>query len=405
MLKRSYSVQAGSQPWLIVLLAFVLGACSSSPREFSAPLAQQYEQAEIDGYQDIRFWGDKPPPHLDRFVAHQRELMQSNPGLYRRIDILALSGGGEDGAYGAGFLKGWSERGGRPDFTAVTGVSTGALIAPFAFLGPRYDDTIKRLYTGSSRKDIFLLTPLAALFGGSAVGDTAPLQRLLKEEVNDRLVGEIAAESRKGRMLFIGTTNLDAERPVTWNIGAIAESGRPDAARLIRRIMLASASIPGVFPPVSFNVSIRGKPYQEVHVDGGVTNQIFVYPPSLDIRYIEKLLGVKPRKTFWLIRNTKVDPEYEAVDLGVTSIAKRSINSLIKYQGRSNLMVLGALAERDGFETYLTHVPQDFQALPPKPFDRVYMQKLYQVGYRAALAERPWKTRVGNMKNTRDSGT
>ncbi|MEB4590706.1 patatin-like phospholipase family protein [Candidatus Thiothrix sp. Deng01] len=386
--------RAGGRGLALLLLAFSLSACVSIPRDYSAPSAQHYEQAEIAGYRHIRFWGDMPPPDMNRLLARQHAALQTNPELARRFDVLALSGGGEDGAYGAGFLKGWSKRGDRPRFTLVTGVSTGALIAPFAFLGPKYDDAIQRFYTATSRRDIFLLTPLKILFGGSAIGDTAPLKRLLHEEVNDRLVAEIAAESRQGRVLLIGTTDLDAERPVIWNIGRIADSGRPDAAKLIANIMLASASVPGAFPPVRFDVLIHGQRHQEVHVDGGVTNQIFVYPPSLDMRVVEQRLGLNPHKTFWLIRNTKVDPEYDAVGLGVASITKRAIQSLIKYQGRSNLVELEKLAERDGFDLRLTYVPQDFKTPLTKPFDPVYMRDLYQVGYHAALSAQPWHARI-----------
>lgn len=394
----TFSIKTTSWRILTLTLTLVLSACVSMPRGLSAPTKKHYDQAQIPGYEEIRSWGDETPPYLDKLLARQRKLLTSNPALYRRLDILALSGGGEDGAYGAGFLKGWSKRGDRPPFTIVTGISTGALIAPFAFLGPRYDDAIQRFYTETSLRDIFILTPLTALFGGSAIGDTAPLKHLLHETVNAQLVAEIAAESHKGRKLFIGTTDLDAQRPVIWNIGRIAESGRADAPALIAKIMLASASIPGAFPPVSFNVQINGKLYQEVHVDGGVANQIFVYPPEMNMREIEQYLRVKPRKTFWLIRNTKIDPEYEVASLGLTDLAKRSISSLIKYQGRSNLVELEKLADRDGFDLRLTYVPQNFDTPLTKPFDPVYMRDLYKVGYHAALAEHPWKTRVNDPK-------
>ncbi len=374
-----------------LLLVVLVSACSSVPREYAAPPAEQYQAVQIPGYQDIRFWGDEKPPQVTEQLARQKRLLATNPAMFQHIDILALSGGGEDGAYGAGVLKGWSERGDRPVFTMVTGISTGALIAPFAFLGSQYDDAIKRFYTETSRRDIVLLTPLKALFGGSSLGDSAPLRRLLHEEINPQLVAALAAESRKGRMLFIGTTDLDAQRPVIWNIGRIAESGNPQSAELIASIMLASASIPGVFPPVSFDVTIHGKAHQEVHVDGGVTNQIFVYPPDVNREEIEQSLGVTMQKNLWLIRNSKITPEYEAVDMGVASISKRSISTLIKYQGLSNLLALQGLAQRDGFAFHLTSVPPDFRTTPKMPFDKNYMRDLYVSGYQAGLAGNLWR--------------
>lgn len=377
------------------LLALGLTACAASPRPFSAPDAAHYRQAEIEGYRSIRFYADETPPFLDVYFAAQREALRINPSLGERQDVLALSGGGEDGAYGAGFLKGWSERGDRPEFTWVAGISTGALIAPFAFLGSKYDDTIRRFYTESSADDIVLLKPLRVLFGGSAVGDTAPLKAILKEEVTPELVAAIARESRRGRFLMIGTTNLDAQRHVIWNIGRIAQSGRADAPGLIRKILLASAAIPGAFPPVTFNVVIDGERHQELHVDGGITHQIFAYPPAVPVREVEARLGLNTEKTMWVIRNTKIDAEYRPVDLGAASIAARSINTLTKYQGRGDLAALERLAERDDLAFRLTFVPESFDTPYDALFDPDYMRALYEVGYRAALSPDPWRSTVG----------
>ena len=273
----------------------------------------------------------------------------------------------------------------------VTGISTGALMAPFVFLGSQYDDTLKRLYTETSKKKIFSLTIIPALFGGSAIADTAPLRHILKEEVNSKLVAKIAQEGKKGRTLLIGTTNLDAQRPVVWNITKIAMSGRKDAKKLIRKIMLASASVPGAFPPVLIDVMIEGKRYQEVHVDGGVTRQIFVYPRSIDIYKYQNLLKIDPKKDFWLIRNTKIDPVYSPISLSIKDIAERSITTLIKYQGRDNLYNIVAMAQRDGFDIHITNVPKDFDVPLKEMFDRNYMRALYKVGYKAGRNGAGWQ--------------
>ena len=382
---------------LVVLSALFLSGCGTSPREHTAPSAELYSRAEVFGFQDIRYWGDEPTPYLDDAIEKLKDAFAGNPALREHIDILALSGGAEDGAYGVGFLKGWTERGDRPEFLMVTGISTGALIAPFAFLGPQHDDSIKRFYTKTSRRDIFYYKPITAFFGGTALGDTAPLRRIIKEEVNNKLVAAIASESRRGRVLLIGTTNLDAQRPVVWDIGRIAESGHPEATQLIRHVMLASASIPGIFPPVIIDVVIDGERHQEVHVDGGVTNQIFVYPRTLDVRAMERAIGVAPKKAFWLIRNTKVEPEYKAVELGLRDIASRSISTLIKYQGRGDLLNISSLAKRDGFSVHLTNVPVDFDVPMNDRFDPVYMRALYKTGYETALSDAPWNTSVEGL--------
>lgn len=384
---------------LLSVLSLIFTGCSSIPRDLDAPPPKHYEHAQLAGFHHIRFWGDEdlPASYIQDMLTREKQLRQQGIPAPKRADILALSGGGEDGAYGAGFLKGWSERGDRPNFMLVTGISTGALIAPFAFLGSEYDTTIQSFYTETKRQDIFLLTPFRALFGGSALGDTTPLRDIIRREVTPELVQAIAAESRKGRSLLIGTTNLDAQRPMIWDIGQIAESNHPKATQLIGDIMLASASIPGAFPPVKFNVEINGKSHQEIHVDGGVTNQIFTYPPSLDVKQLQRDLGFQPQKTFWLIRNTKIDPVYETVDLGVADLSARAISTLIKYQGRGDLLGLERQAKKDGFAVRLSYVPEDFDVELKEPFDPKYMQALYQVGYKAALSAQPWQTNISDL--------
>src|SRR5262249_28531467 len=158
-----------------------------------------------------------------------------------------------------GFLNGWTRAGTRPEFKLVTGVSTGALIAPFAFLGPAYDEHLKAIYTGVSQKDVAAKRFFSSVFFQDALADTAPLWQLLKAHVTLDMLDALAAEYAKGRLLFLGTTNLDARRPVVWNITKIAASHRPGVPELLRKIMLASAAIPGAFPPVMFNVEAKGQ--------------------------------------------------------------------------------------------------------------------------------------------------
>ncbi|MDM5272253.1 patatin-like phospholipase family protein [Sulfurovum sp. zt1-1] len=371
---------------MILPLLLFLSACSVKSRTFSAPNKEHYLNASVIGYQNIRNWGDRTSDD----IYHNAKSLRSNNSLNKRVDILALSSGGEDGAYGAGFLEGWSKRGDRPEFFMVTGVSTGALIAPFAFLGSKYDYVLKDLFTQTSKENIVTATPLSALFGGSSIGDNTPLRRRLEKVVTNDLIAEIAREGKRGRILQLGTTNLDAQRPVVWNITNIARSGRPDARKLILDIMLASSSIPGTFPPVLIDVTIDGKRYQEVHVDGAVTRQIFVYPHDMNIPKLEKKLGVHPEKKFWLIRNTKIDPEYSPVSLNISDIGDRSISTLIKYQGVCNLYNIISLAKRDGFDVHITNIPPSFNMPSKDTFDREYMRALYKVGYERGRLGQAW---------------
>ena len=229
----------------------------------------------------------------------------------RRVDInyLPLSGGGEDGAFGAGLLNGWSAAGTRPKFDVVTGVSTGSLIAPFAFLGSDYDAILKEAYTTISTADIARVNVLFAAVGlAPSISSNALFEKLIARYMTKQVLNAIAQEYRKGRALFVGTTDLDAQRAVIWNIGAIADSGRPDALELARRIIMASASIPGVFPPVRMKVTVDGKVYDELHVDGGVTRQVFLFPPGYDPKLVDEAIGWKPRRRAFIIQDARVGP-------------------------------------------------------------------------------------------------
>ena len=233
-----------------------------------------------------------------------------NKGPMPPANFLAISGGGENGAYGAGLLCGWSETGTRPEFKLVTGVSTGALTAPFAFLGPAYDQQLKDVYTTITAKDVLEERGIFAAIWNDAMADNAPLQNLVAKYVNADMLATIAAEHRKGRNLLIGTTNLDARRGVIWDIGKIAEYGTPEALELVRKILVASAAIPGAFPPMMIDVEANGTKYQEMHVDGGASAQVFVYPARLHVAEISEAAGVERERHMYIIRNGRLDPDW-----------------------------------------------------------------------------------------------
>jgi predicted acylesterase/phospholipase RssA len=295
-------------------------------------------------------------------------------------NFLAISGGGDNGAFGAGLLVGWAERGDRPEFKLVTGVSTGALIAPFAFLGPSYDDVLRHVYTGVQQSDIFeSRRPLMALFD-DAFSDTTPLFRLISRYVDERMMAAIADEYAKGRLLFIGTTDLDAQRPVIWNIGVIAASRRPGAVDLVRRILLASAAIPAAFPPVLIDVEADGKSYQEMHVDGGAIAQTFLYPPSLTAGVDLRRGPLARERHAYVIRNARVDPEWASVERSVFSIAGRAITSMIHYSGQNDIYRLQTTAARDGVDFNLAYIGPDFDVEHRTDFDQTYMRALFEYG-------------------------
>lgn len=388
----------------VCLVLFMLGFLAGclGERQFPAPPSDRYTLAKIPGFPNARFWGDVPPPRAAEELAllsqqiGQRirdEGKQPNGG---RIDILVLSGGGSDGAYGAGLLNGWTARGDRPEFGLVTGISTGALIAPYAFVGKRFDPELERFYTNTKTEDVLVLTLFKTLTGQAlGLADNAGFVAAVDQGLTPQLIRDIAAEHRKGRRLWVGTTNLDAQRPVIWNISAIAATGRPEARELIRDVLVASASIPGAFSPQLIEVEIDGQRFTEMHVDGGVSRQLFLYPIELDLgEYTDRGPNQMRPGTIYVIRNTLLDPTYEGVPPRVLEITARSVSTLIKYSGVADVEIIRAQALDDGFGLKLTAVPPEFTAKETELFDPAYMRALYDVGYGLMVDGNPWTEAV-----------
>jgi predicted acylesterase/phospholipase RssA len=314
---------------------------------------------------------------------------------------LAISGGGENGAYGAGILTAWSEVGTRPVFKAVTGVSTGALIAPFAYLGSAYDKDLERFYTAIDRSQVMISRGLIAGVLGDSLYDSTPLLRTIRGALTPELVVAIGKEySEKGRLLFVATTNLDVPVGVLWNVGAIAASGNKDSPELIAKILLASASIPGALPPVMIDLEAGGQRFQEMHVDGGTVAQVVLYPPSFSGEDVVAALGPDGRqllqtvahrqRSLYVIRNSRPGPDFETVDRSTLKIASRAVSTLISTQGIGDLYQLYLVCQRDHIDYNVTYIPETFSAKISEAFDRAYMNQLYQVGRQQMLSGKAW---------------
>ena len=306
-------------------------------------------------------------------------------------EFLAISGGSDNGAFGAGLLNGWTEAGTRPVFKAVTGISTGALIAPFAFLGPNYDHVLREVYTETKQKDIFRKRGLLKGLFGDAMADTRPLATLIAHYTDRAFLDAVAAEYAKGRLLLVGTTNLDTLEPVIWNMTAIAASKDPRAPELFRKVLLASASIPGGFPPVMIDVGIDGTRYQEMHVDGGTVAQVFFYPPSLHVADIADAQVLARKRSVYVIRNARLDPDWASVERRVMPIAARAISSLTETQGIGDLYRIYTTTHRDGIDFNLAYIPASFTVPHREEFDTGYMQKLFETGRAMAVGGYPWQ--------------
>jgi hypothetical protein len=375
----------------VVLLCALLAACAAAPQR--QPLPQELaDRAEVPGVPAARHWADEPPDAFrDWLRLPDAELQALYPALVGRPHhYLLISGGGDDGAFGAGLLVGWTAAGNRPEFQIVTGISTGAIIAPFAFLGPAYDETLRELYTSFSSDDLVRKRNLVQVLRGDSAFDTTPMMDLLDRYLGDAQIAAIAAEGRRGRSLLIGTTNLDAGRPVIWDVTRIAMSGAPDAKRLIHDIIRASSAIPGAFPPVMFQVQVDGKRYDELHVDGGVTSQVFLGATGLDWRQIAERLRAAGAPQLYVIRNARLAPQWEPVERRLAPIMSRSIASLIRDQGIGDMARIYLIATRDGMEFNLARVPPDFAVEAVELFDRNYMRALFERGFVAGKQGDVW---------------
>jgi hypothetical protein len=323
--------------------------------------AQDEDAAVIPGIPNARVWGDSE--------SEFARLLPQATGPW-----LAISGGGSDGAYGAGVLAGWSEAGTRPEFAVVTGVSIGALIAPFAFLGPRYDEDLRKNFTAIGAADIFEdRTTRDSLF------DYWPLKRLIEQRVTAPLLSEIAAEHARGRRLLVATTNLDAGRRVIWNMGAIAVRGE-QGLKLFRDVLLASSSIPGFFSPVAIEVEANGKKFQELHGDGTLTAPFFVVPETMLSAHSTSRT---PFGQLYVLVNSKLGPEFKMPDRNIPGVLGRSIGVALTAALRVEVMLVHAGAQRHGIALRIAYVDPAFDHPSRGPFDGKYMQALYEVGIAA----------------------
>jgi len=375
------------------LVLQLAAGCSAPSRRPAVPLSMQ-NQAGIPGLPGVRTWSNEMVPAFEqellRVIDRETAWWQSS-GHTGPVPttFLAVSGGGSNGAFGAGLLCGWTDAGTRPEFTVVTGISTGALIAPFAFLGPAYDEQLRKSFTDVTTKDILKKRSLLKGLFSDAMADNAPLARMISRQFDEAVLEEIASEyEKKGRVLLIGTTNLDAERGVVWNMGAIAASDHPRKLELFQQIVLASTAIPAIFPPVMLDVEVDGRQHHEMHVDGGTVREVFLYPPSF-VAPVHRG-GVDRELRAYIIRNSQVGPRWKNVERRTLGIAQRAIESLVETQGVGNLYEIYVAALRDGIDFNLAYIPEDFNETPTEPFDPVYMRKLFDLAYRAGRSGYPW---------------
>lgn len=379
---------------------FAVGAsgCVSWPDRPPISAVQQ-NSAQIAGVPGARIWADAPAnlwiEWRDDLVGQRRSL-----GFTDHFEILAISSGSDKGAYSAGFLLGWTESGTRPQFAIVSGVSTGALIAPFAFLGSDYDGHLRKLYTQIKADQVYKSRPIEGLLSGPALADTQPLAELIARYADEHLVAAVAQEHRRGRRLLVQTTNLDAERGVIWDMGAIAVSERPDKVVLFQQVLLASSSIPGLFPPVLIEASAdtATPPFREMHVDGGTTSSIFAIPPAVLFGSETERAAMPGRVT--ILYNGTLSPSHRITEPRTLRILRKALSVSIKEADRRTVSALAEFTRRSKMSLQVFEI--DEASVQDEPlFNPEYMRELFEKG-RAQGSVMPhdrdqWKTPGGNQ--------
>lgn len=393
---------------LLALVFLVLAGCAATPRPTPPPAGASLE----DPFGAVPFHlADEAIPSvylegiLEAMHAKRSQLAQSGSGEKIPYRALTLSGGGSRGAYGAGVLTGWTERGDRPEFDVVTGISTGALLATHAFLGSEYDDKLE-IYKTITNEDVFerkgRLSTIVSALKSAAGFSTEPLRATLLSVIDEDMLDRVAEEHRKGRRLFIGSTNLDGNAFTIWDMGVIARSDRPD--RLDRYIdaVMASAAFPIAFPPVYIEVEKEGSTFTEMHVDGGVRETVFFfeYFSLAGFRQAFEAAGFSDddfHQELYLLVNGQVTPggstTYSPVEGKVGPVIDATITSLMAKVTQSSAYRLWVLAMAYGADFHVTFIPPDYtltsgtlEFIPPD------QTALFEFGYRRAVDETAWFT-------------
>ncbi|WLR91645.1 patatin-like phospholipase family protein [Shinella zoogloeoides] len=368
---------------ILIFVVATLSGCVAPERP--AYNASEARRAEIAGFENIRAHVDDPRPSASIHDPWKPVILKDKPTM------LAISGGGAGGAFAVGILSAWSELGTRPRFEVVTGVSTGALIAPFAFLGSKYDEQLRRLYLSGETRDLLDIEWKGAGFFSPGFLKGQALRGNVEQNITPEILRRIAAEHRAGRRLLVMTTNLDTQRAVIWNIGAIADSRRPDALSLVRQVLIASASVPGILPPVSIRAVVDGKHIEELHSDGGSSAQFFTVPESLLVTQNDHARGQGLH--IYVIVNNALIPEFSMSRERALPIMGRAYGILLKSQTRHGLIALYNFAQRAGVDLDIASIDEQVPYSMLDPLSVEYMRSVYRIGYEKTLDRGLWARR------------
>ncbi len=400
-------------PIILVLTALIAG-CSSSPHDSTIRVNESnYLQAQIGPRDETvsivnepyRIWGDQVPKNLkilkeDYYDKGNLDLLKNAPGAPKvigdRFNVLVLSGGGPRGAYGAGVINGLKDKGELPEFSLITGVSAGALIAPFVFVGGDKYDELKTVMLGLNDDMMLGGTSIFKILFGDAFSEGDNFYKMVQKTFDDEFIEEIAKAHRSGKRMLIGTTHFDSGRQMIWNVGRIATSDLPNRNDIIHQVLAASSSIPGVFPPQFIPVEYNGQALEEMHVDGGLSSQLFFDPVGFDFTKVTKALGYEKPPHIYIIRNGRLRTEFKFIEDDTVSLAARSVDNLILAQTRGDVFREMYISKKIGAKLFLTYVDESYTQKPQdgKFFDPDFLKALYDYGYKKATNEKVWVNEI-----------
>lgn len=395
LLQHGWVIEVNCLLWNAALLTlFSLSVGCAAPSTLKSPTAAGLKPSDlVHTSEEI---DDSSSHHeLHQFFELGERVRESQRPevLPPKKSVLVLSGGGAFGAYSAGILCGWSEAGTRPRFDTVTGVSTGALVAVFAFLGPEYDDELRQSYTEIDSAGIYHAKPLFIALFSDSLNDSKPLLKQIEETITPEVVSKLAQAHEEGRRLYVGTTDLDGRRPVVWDLSAIAASGKPESRELICKLLLASAAIPAFFPAVEIPIHVDGKKYVERHVDGSLTQPLFFRPPYLSEKdQSNPLPSVLYGSDEYVIVAGKLYADPYPVKPQVLPIVGSTVTTFLHAQTRDTLVKLYMQSMLTGMRYHLAAVPSDFVGLSsPIDFNPTEMAKLFEEGRKQFLEGTVWR--------------
>ncbi|HEV3383583.1 MAG TPA: patatin-like phospholipase family protein [Gemmata sp.] len=386
-----------------LIISLILGcqATRQARRECPSPsdlgmntrdMVDKAQQDEYDALMDIQDFAVRADQM--RKVVFDTAMKERNPKAppYRQKNVLSLSGGGSFGAFSAGVVCGWTAKGDRPTFDVVTGISTGALTAPFVFLGPAYDEQLKKFYTTLTDKDLYKMKPVRGLFRES-LADNSPLAERVDEVLSQQVLAEIAIEHQKGRRLYIGTTAAESKQFVVWDIGAIACRGRCEDRELIKQILLGSSAIPGVFPPQHITLEVDGKCITERHIDGGVSQALFIFPPYVPPEHRSKNQNTDLAGTnLYLVVAGKLYADLEKIKPMALNLVGKEISAMIYAQTRGDLQRMFTTSMLTGMNYYLTSIPPEYPApTSGMAFNIPALTGMFNEGYRIVTDGIAWR--------------